>query len=526
MNVLRMYILVNRQKELPAWEVKMLKEMVAAGLVTLKGFIVSDEMQTQKENLALQLFRKFENKWFRSLPDAFEKFLVSSEFAQLPFIEICDTSSGKLPEADLVYCSCMAGVDHSLLKQCRYGIWQIEFGTVNRHYRYPLAYWEVMSGIPCIGSRLVVHMAHRQHPVIVYNGNTVTVPFSVKNTLITLAWKSSSYLLGRLQEFSATDADSFFEYYAVKYPQVQENGDTRYHPPALLTAAHFVRNLWRYLQYKLRMVFTKQRFRLLYARKAFDLLNITINDFTAIPLPDNCFWADPFPVKKGDSVFVFFEDYPYAVKKGHISVMEIKSDGSCSKPAVAIEKPYHLSYPFIFEYEENYYMIPETADNKTVELYKCISFPHCWEIAEVLMKDIVLIDATLLYYNNKWWLFGTAGAHETASSNDQLVIFYSDSLFSGNWKPHRQNPVVTDVANCRPGGRIFQFNGKLYRPAQNNASMQYGYALQLNEIETLTESAYSEKPVKAFIPGKENGLKAVHTFNFTEDFIVIDGILS
>ena len=134
-------------------------------------------------------------------------------------------------------------------------------------------------------------------------------------------------------------------------------------------------------------------------------------------------------------------------------------------------------------------------------------------------------DVTLLHHQEKWWLFGTVQNHPSTSTNDQLFLYYSDTFPSSDWTPHPQNPVATIISNCRPAGNIFKANSKLYRPAQNNSSKQYGYAIKINEIEVLNETEYWEREVFEIIPGKKNKLCAIHTMNFVDNLIVIDGIV-
>jgi hypothetical protein len=111
------------------------------------------------------------------------------------------------------------------------------------------------------------------------------------------------------------------------------------------------------------------------------------------------------------------------------------------------------------------------------------------------------------------------------STNDQLFIYYSHDIFSNNWKAHPQNPVITSIDNCRPAGRIFRYQNKLYRPAQNNANVQYGFGLKFNEIIVLNENEYKEKEVISIDPS-QLGLKACHHIDFVEGFVVIDGMRS
>jgi hypothetical protein len=135
-----------------------------------------------------------------------------------------------------------------------------------------------------------------------------------------------------------------------------------------------------------------------------------------------------------------------------------------------------------------------------------------------------LIDATLHFENGLWWLFANSRSHSFTSTNDQLFLFYSKDLLSTDWKPHPQNPVATHIDNCRPAGRLFKQNGKLYRPAQNNASKHYGYGIKINEIIVLNENQFEEKEIYSFDPN-ELKLKASHHIDFTNQLTVIDGIL-
>jgi hypothetical protein len=169
-------------------------------------------------------------------------------------------------------------------------------------------------------------------------------------------------------------------------------------------------------------------------------------------------------------------------------------------------------------------MIPESASKKTVALYKAKKFPYEWEFKKNIFEDKTLVDSTLLFYNGKWWLFASGSSHPFVSTNDQLFLYYSDDLYAHTWTPHPRNPVVRHIANCRPAGRVFERQGVLYRPAQDNASRQYGYGLKLNAIEVLNEKEYREREVLNIRP-EGLALKAIHHIDFSESFIVLDGVV-
>lgn len=195
--------------------------------------------------------------------------------------------------------------------------------------------------------------------------------------------------------------------------------------------------------------------------------------------------------------------------------------GNFTGPEIVLDRPYHLSYPFVFEYQDEYYMIPESSANRTIELYKSKSFPYKWEFEINLMEGVNAVDATVFYHNSKWWMFTNIVENEGASSWDELFLFSSDTLNNNKWQPHPQNPVVSDCKSSRPAGKIFCENGAIYRPSQN-CSVRYGYGFNICEITSLDEISYSEVLVSSVKPNWDNKIVGTHTFNRTKALHMID----
>jgi hypothetical protein len=138
------------------------------------------------------------------------------------------------------------------------------------------------------------------------------------------------------------------------------------------------------------------------------------------------------------------------------------------------------------------------------------------------MENISATDSTLFFYNNKWWLFTAVDElNSSAIPFSELFLYFSDDLFSGNWKSHPMNPIVTDIKTSRPAGRIFVLNNKVYRPSQD-CSGSYGKAINLNQITKLSETAYEEINVSKVEANWSNKLIGTHTFNFNNKITVID----
>ncbi len=201
--------------------------------------------------------------------------------------------------------------------------------------------------------------------------------------------------------------------------------------------------------------------------------------------------------------------------------MEIDERGFHSKPVSVLEQNHHLSYPFVFEWDGEVFMIPETCGNRTVEAYRAVQFPHQWEKHKVLLSNVAAVDPTLLQHAGKFWLFVNMAATPGAPINDELFAFYSDSPF-GPWQPHRQNPIVSDVCRARPAGRIFEQDGQLIRPSQD-CSLRYGHKIKLNRIDVLTETQYKESEIGEIDPTWIHGNLATHCVAFDQNVRVMDG---
>lgn len=243
--------------------------------------------------------------------------------------------------------------------------------------------------------------------------------------------------------------------------------------------------------------------------------------FLQLVPPKDRFWADPFVLFKNNRYYVFFEELLYKTDKGHISVLEISKDGKALNPVNILEKPYHLSYPFLFEYEDKLYMIPESWEAKTIQLYECIDFPYDWKFKMNLMEGLSAADTTLHFQNDTWWLFATKDKNGKDALDDHLYLFYADNPLTDNWTPHPKNPIVSDKSRARPAGKLFYKNGKLIRPSQD-CTKAYGYAFNFNEIKVLTKTEYQEQLLEKIKPDWAPEIKRTHTFNSVEGLTLID----
>ena len=231
------------------------------------------------------------------------------------------------------------------------------------------------------------------------------------------------------------------------------------------------------------------------------------------------FWADPFMVEYDGRKVLFFEEFAAETGRGHIAAMELQADGQFGPPCDVLVCPYHLSYPFVFEFDGSLFMIPESAEAEKVEVFRCTRFPDSWESHATLLKDIRAYDTTLVEHDGMWWMFMTV-QHSANSPNDELHLYYASQPF-GEWTPHPLNPVGLDVRTSRPAGRLFRENGRLYRPAQD-CSGRYGRAIVIREVRRMTTTDYEEVSSTMISPAWAGNAHATHTVNQAAGVTVYD----
>lgn len=231
------------------------------------------------------------------------------------------------------------------------------------------------------------------------------------------------------------------------------------------------------------------------------------------------FWADPFIAEKDGRKFIFFEELSPVTTRGHIAAIEIFSDGRLGEPINVLTRDYHLSYPFLFEYEDSLYMVPECAESGRVEVFRCEEFPQRWESHTVLLDGVRAFDPTLIEHDGMWWMFITM-QHDGNSVNDELHLFFATSPFD-EWTPHPLNPVKLDVRSARPAGAIFRDNGKLLRPAQD-CSGRYGRAISIQEVRCMTPEKYEEVELRRISADWAIGAHATHTINQASGVTIYD----
>jgi hypothetical protein len=202
---------------------------------------------------------------------------------------------------------------------------------------------------------------------------------------------------------------------------------------------------------------------------------------------DATFVADPFLLRRHDRLFLFFEAWRRGSGQGDIAWAEQDARGVFRFSGIALDEPFHLSYPFVFEHGGEVYLIPESKARREVRLYVARPFPNRFALRRVLLSGKGYADSCLVAWHGRFYLF-------TSPDNGTLELFYADTL-EGPYRPHARSPVVSeDDCAARPGGRPIVWQGRIIRFAQCDRPV-YGTSVRAFEVTELSPSGYAERPV-------------------------------
>jgi hypothetical protein len=232
--------------------------------------------------------------------------------------------------------------------------------------------------------------------------------------------------------------------------------------------------------------------------------------------------ADPFLFSHEGALHVFYEAYAYGESVAHIAVGRL-DDGKLTRLGAVLQRPYHLSYPYIFRDGADIFMIPETHAAKRIEVWRCTDFPHSWELHATALEGVSAADSMLYRHEGAWWLFTNISEYRDFQDHcSELHIFKTDGPSLRNLEPHRLNPVVLGSDTARNGGRIAESGGRLYRPSQCNAHGVYGFGLNIMRIEELNLENYREVCTRTIKPDFRSGLTGCHHFDSQDGAFVVD----
>jgi hypothetical protein len=201
------------------------------------------------------------------------------------------------------------------------------------------------------------------------------------------------------------------------------------------------------------------------------------------------FIADPFMIKADGLWHMFFEVLNNQNNLGEIGLATSRDGLKWQYREIVLREPFHLSYPYVFRWQDDFYMIPEALGAEAVRLYRATSFPHEWKPVKDLFTG-THADPSIFRFGDRWWMFTCPIPYQ----HDTLAL-YSAAELTSEWTEHPMSPVISGNRSiARPGGRVIVYDGGLLRFTQDCVPI-YGKQVRAFAITELTSTTYKEHEV-------------------------------
>lgn len=520
--MLRIGLLLDHTS-IQAWQAEAIRQIVSTGLAEISVLILNKSPKSPG-NLTPFLYRfyraldrlLFKSNWdafrsvsiFDSLPR--ETDTISIKPIQKKYRDIfSEVDLDKMEEFDLdvIVRFGFRILSGKVLTLPKLGVWSFHHGDPEVYTGGPPAFWEVMNQIPSTGCVLMRINEKLDQGDILCQSWTQTDPLSVQRNANRIFWLSASFPARVIREIEHLGIDRWI--LKIDYLPSRSSGPLWTPPRSKHLLSLFSKLLFRNIHRKWNEFLYKPHWEIGYIEEVTfknQLIEPKNIQYVKNPTTEDFYLADPFPIQHQGSTWVFAERYSRSKKKGEIVTLDEKG-----RVQSIIQENWHLSYPFVWKENDQFLMIPESAQSGNIWKYVSLEFPTSWKKKEVFLP-VEGFDPTLWKDKNGFWLFINQRAHPACSPFDELHLYFSKSLDQPNWQPHGLNPIVSDVRRSRPAGKLFLEKGKLYRPAQDSEK-RYGHRIRLMEVKKLSLAEYEEQEVCKIEPNEWSGILGIHTLN-------------
>lgn len=509
----------SRGTAFSSWQARAIKQLVAHPQVQLALLIEAPAEPIAAPNGAA-LWRFYYRKYVLRKARAYRTEDLGELLAEVPTISYSwseqeqQVATIREFQLDFILAFNGSGLAGSLLQAARFGIWTFQYGDHQPGTLTIPGFWEIYHGKLVTQASLQRLTDDPDKQIILHEGALKTKISHPKN-IDQILFEAARWPLQACKDILYDQSD-----------RLEADGK-----PANKAVFRLPTN-WEMCKYAGKLVrqIAKKAFKSLFYT---DFWNIGVAevpiqrflDSSSPPpvkwfpnLPKRKFIADPFGIKQGDRLHIVYEDFLFEEGVGTIGTLEYGQDGF-SEVRIEINEPFHLSYPFTFEYEDQVYAIPESYQSGQVRLYKALDFPHKWVFDRVLIDDYAGIDNTLFFHDDRWWMFST---DKNDGVHYNLKIHFAKDLF-GPWQPHPKNPVKTDIRAARPAGSIFTHEGAIFRPSMDYSEKVEGRII-INKIHLLSTTDFQEEAHNIINPFPDTFYAdKVHTLCAAENFTIVDG---
>ncbi len=233
-------------------------------------------------------------------------------------------------------------------------------------------------------------------------------------------------------------------------------------------------------------------------------------------------YADPMVRHIRGKYYVFTEQFDLDEGKGKIAVSEIRN-GKIGTPKTILDEPFHLSFPNVFAFGQDYYMVPECSASHAIRIYKMGGSVEHWE--EILSIPVDnCVDTAVLQQKNGIYLISSELEKDNALKARKLVIHLPDFP--------RGAPCVFDNSGAeysleaRNGGDLLWKDGAGYCVNQVSTPTAYGQYMDILSFRLKEDGTLTQKKVNTI---RKEDIKSpkltyplllkmdTHTYSVSED---------
>lgn len=245
-----------------------------------------------------------------------------------------------------------------------------------------------------------------------------------------------------------------------------------------------------------------------------------LKNFKIMSTCEGTWAADPFLINRDGKTFCFFEYTNIKRNKSALAMKQIEPTEE-GEEHVIFEFLGHCSYPNIFEWNGDYYIIPETKNDRKIVLLKNTKWPYEWEQISILEENVLAVDSTPLVMNGKLYLLiYEEEGKRIWTSIAELDVKNARILNKKLLKEYTQNIA-------RPGGHFIYDKGRILQVRQPGIHF-YGERLDIVELKFDDEMQLErERVVNSILPNQIDinlqwRIIGIHTYNRTNETEIID----
>ena len=264
-------------------------------------------------------------------------------------------------------------------------------------------------------------------------------------------------------------------------------------------------------------------------REGHTLLDRDLLRFDRIPYSDTFWYADPILTAYGGKEYLLMESFDMRTQLGSIACAEFDETGKLSEPEVIIQEKYHMSFPMVFSWNDGLYMIPETCENRSLNLYRCEGSIRHWTLVKSFPVKEELVDTVAVSCDADAVELISSAQHETHKRKNkwQKLRIVKDGEDYRLEEDAAFNVREDYGFGYRMAGSLVKDQGMTILPTQESTDIDYGVYLYLNDF---SEGDVTDLPVLRKVTVKDILLPdvhqkehiGVHSYALSENYEVVD----